>query len=134
MGELGALKRSMAVSRRRGVQRRLNMTAVEAASVAVPSRPEEGASPVRFRRPRRSGAVATVEPVDRTPPPPVFHPLAYRSVIAAWSIDARERWGRRANELEDSGLSWRDAETHAFVEVWNHLRRAGGFADPDQAP
>ena len=55
-------------------------------------------------------------------PPPIFHPLAYRGVVANWPIEWREQWGRRANSLEESGLSWRDAETQAFVEVWNQLR------------
>jgi hypothetical protein len=55
-------------------------------------------------------------------PPPVFHRLAYRGVIANWPVEWRERWGQRANALEESGLSWRDAETQAFVEVWNQLR------------
>ena len=56
-------------------------------------------------------------------PPPIFHPLAYRGVVAEWSVEWRERWGRRANDLEESGLSWRDAETQAFIEVWTQLRR-----------
>ncbi len=30
--------------------------------------------------------------------------------------------GPRANALEENGLSWRDAETQAFVEVWNQFR------------
>jgi hypothetical protein len=55
-------------------------------------------------------------------PPPIFHRLAYRGVVATWPIEWRERWGQRANALEDSGLSWRDAETQAFVEIWNELR------------
>jgi hypothetical protein len=55
-------------------------------------------------------------------PPPVFHPLAYRGVVAEWPIDLREKWGRRANELEESGLTWRDAETQAFIEVWSVAR------------
>jgi hypothetical protein len=59
---------------------------------------------------------------ELTSPPPVFHPLAYRAVVADWPVAWRERWGRRANALEESGLTWRDAETQAFVEVWN-LRR-----------
>jgi hypothetical protein len=45
----------------------------------------------------------------------------------------RERWGRRANALEESGLTWRDAETQAFVEVWN-LRRQEQAADSPPAP
>jgi hypothetical protein len=55
-------------------------------------------------------------------PPPIFHPLAYRGVVANWPIEWREQWGRRANSLEEGGLSWRDAETQAFVEVWNQVR------------
>jgi hypothetical protein len=55
-------------------------------------------------------------------PPPVFHPLAYREVVAGWPVEWRERWGRRANALEENGLSWRDAEAQAFVEVWTQLR------------
>jgi hypothetical protein len=61
-------------------------------------------------------------PVETSSPAPVFHPLAYRGVVAEWPVEWREQWGRRANALEESGLSWRDAETQAFVEVWN-LRR-----------
>ncbi|HEX3451236.1 MAG TPA: hypothetical protein VHS97_23485 [Isosphaeraceae bacterium] len=57
------------------------------------------------------------------PPPPIFHPLAYRGVVAEWPVEWRERWGRRANALEESGLSWRDAEAQAFVEVWKEIRR-----------
>jgi hypothetical protein len=49
-------------------------------------------------------------------------PLPYRTVLADWPDEWRERWGRRANELEDSGLSWRDAEGRAFLEIWNQLR------------
>jgi hypothetical protein len=72
-------------------------------------------------------------------PPPVAPPPAYRHVIAGWSLDWRERWGRRANELEDEGLSWRDAEAQAFVEVWKTARHeqhnvvlAPSEADPER--
>jgi hypothetical protein len=61
-------------------------------------------------------------PVKINPPAPVFHPLAYRGVVAEWPVEWRERWGRRANALEEKGLSWRDAETQAFIEVWGELR------------
>ena len=133
MSEPGTLQRSLAPSRRRGAQPRLGQAAAEPTTLSPATVVEEGPPPVRYRRPRKSTPIAKAEPAkpDRTPPPPVFHPLAYRSVVAAWSLESRERWGRRANELEDTGLSWRDAETQAFVEVWNDLRRAGGFADPD---
>ncbi len=67
---------------------------------------------------------------EATAPPPIFHPLAYRGVVAGWPVEWREQWGLRANELEDSGLPWRDAETQAFVEVWK-LRRQ---VQPPQTP
>ena len=54
---------------------------------------------------------------------PVSHPPAYRGVVATWPDDWRERWGRRANELEEAGLSWRDAEAQAFIETWNLFRQ-----------
>ena len=57
------------------------------------------------------------------PRPRVFPPPAYREVVAGWPDDRRERWGRRANELEEAGLSWRDAEAQAFVEVWSLARQ-----------
>jgi hypothetical protein len=53
---------------------------------------------------------------------PVFHPPEYRRVLANWPDEWREQWGHRANALEENGLSWRDAEAQAFVEVWNRLR------------
>ena len=59
----------------------------------------------------------------------VFHPLAYRGVVADWPVEWRERWGKRANALEDNGLSWRDAETQAFVETWNVFRRRQASKD-----
>jgi hypothetical protein len=53
---------------------------------------------------------------------PVSHPPEYRRVLANWPDEWREQWGRRANALEDGGLSWRDAEAQAFVEVLSQLR------------
>jgi hypothetical protein len=67
------------------------------------------------------------------PPAPVFHPLAYRGVVAEWPVEWRERWGRRANALEEKGLSWRDAEAQAFVEVWNDVRAQQQAAQPATA-
>lgn len=71
--------------------------------------------------------------VEPNSPPPVFHPLAYRGVVAEWPVERREQWGRRANALEESGLSWRDAETQAFVEVWNVIRRQQSAHSPAAA-
>lgn len=113
MSEAIVSRRPAGASRRRGEQRRLRLS------------PPEEPPVVRRRRPERGLATGVAE-VPRPVPPPVFHPLGYRSVVAGWPLDVRERWGRRANEWEDRGLSWRDAETQAFVEVWHDLRRSGG--------
>ncbi len=45
--------------------------------------------------------------------------------LAGWPVESREKWGRRANELEDAGLDWRSAERQAFGEV-KAERSAGG--------
>jgi hypothetical protein len=90
------------------------------------ARPEPQARNFGFRRPvksPRADAGHDSAATARTPAP-IFHPLAYRSVVADWEIDTRKQWGLRANELESAGLSWRDAETQAFVEIWHRLRRA----------
>ena len=84
----------------------------------------------------RPAAIAHAGHETAEPPPQrVFHPPAYRHVVAGWPEDWRERWGRRANDLEESGLSWRDAEAQAFVEVWTQVRQqiqhSGAVAPPD---
>jgi hypothetical protein len=43
--------------------------------------------------------------------------LPWRSVVARWPIDRRQRWGDRANKLQDAGLDWREAERAAFDEL-----------------
>jgi hypothetical protein len=85
---------------------------------------ETGQGPAEGPSAPPSEKSASVEHVSPQPiaPPPIFHPLAYRGVVANWPVEWRERWGRRANALEEGGLPWRDAETQAFVEVWNQVR------------
>jgi hypothetical protein len=89
-----------------------------------PVKPDSEARSSGFRRPTKSAAANPDRTPNGRPPAPKFHPLAYRSVVAGWPDEFRELWGRRANELEETGLSWRDAETQAFVEVWPQFRRS----------
>lgn len=111
MSELRTLKRGRGGPRIRSIQGRLFPwdEGEEAAGAAT-----DGAKPTALAHP---GPAAAAPPPRNAPPP------AYRSVVAGWPEDWRERWGRRANELEEGGLSWRDAESQAFVEVWSQLRR-----------
>ena len=76
-----------------------------------------------------AGAVATgVETsqakAHQVEKPAEIQPLAYRKVLATWPDHWRERWGRRANAIEERGVSWRDAESRAFVEVWSEFRNS----------
>ena len=126
MRELRTLRRARPGPRIRSVQGRLSIelgdedeAGVEKIKIDPPARSSG------FRRPTRSSGKSSGQERSEAPKSsvPVFHPLAYRSVVADWPIEWRERWGRRANDLEETGLSWRDAETQAFVEVWHQLRR-----------
>ena len=43
--------------------------------------------------------------------------LPWRARLADWPDAWRERWGHRANQLEDSGLHWIEAEKQAWNET-----------------
>jgi hypothetical protein len=64
------------------------------------------------------------EPSDPWPcdpallPPPAFGDWPPRAPeLSTWPISWRERWGRRANELEEAGERWRYAERIAFIQI-----------------
>ena len=42
----------------------------------------------------------------------------WRSHLATMSLEARERWGRRANELESEGVRFPESERRAFGEIF----------------
>ena len=132
MRELRTLKRTRPGSRVRSVQGRL--------SIELGDEDEAGGDQLKvepparssgFRRPTKSSGVNQERSLGVRTTAPVFHPLAYRSVVAGWPLEWRELWGRRANVLEETGLSWRDAETQAFVEVWHQYR---GSIEPYSPP
>jgi hypothetical protein len=56
------------------------------------------------------------EPDDRVTPP-VLARRPWRTVVARWPVQWRERWGRRSNELQDRGLPWDAAEWVATCEL-----------------
>ena len=125
MRELRTLKRIRPGSRVRSVQGRLSIEfGDEDAATENPAKPDSAARSSGFRRPAKSAATRPERTPNGRPAAPTFHPLAYRSVVAGWPVEFRELWGQRANELEETGLSWRDAETQAFVEVWPQFRRS----------
>jgi hypothetical protein len=83
---------------------------------------------VRSRKavPRRNGLIQesllatgpeAAEAAPTSADPPGGAGESYRATLAGWPLRWRERWGRRANALEDLGLGWRSAELRAFREV-----------------
>jgi hypothetical protein len=48
--------------------------------------------------------------------------LPWRRRLADWPDEWRERWGVRANALEDEGLDWRSAEERAWSETLKEKR------------
>jgi hypothetical protein len=131
MSELRAPRRASSNfgSRRRSVQGRLSIALGEDGDSDALPRPRTGVRGDGFRRPVKASSPTHRDEGPRRAPP-VFHPLAYRGVVASWTIEDREHWGRRANELEETGLAWRDAEAQAFVETWHRIRRAGPHSEP----
>jgi hypothetical protein len=70
---------------------------------------------------------------DGPGPPPADR--SWRRIVARWPVEWRERWGRRANELQDRGEPWDTAEWIAYGEQAPDLadaERRGEFvrADP----
>ena len=128
--ELRTRKRTRDGSRGRSVQGRLSIEIRnEDEAGGEPAKAEPTAKSSGFRRPpKATGSNQDKSSPGARPAAPAFHPLAYRSVVADWPIAWRELWGRRANELEEGGLSWRDAETQAFVELWHRLQHEGHAA------
>ncbi len=55
-----------------------------------------------------------------------FKAFPYRTALADWPDEWRERWGHRANALEEQGLAWHDAEARAFFEVQQERRAEVG--------
>jgi hypothetical protein len=92
-------------------------------------------TPVRKRSARRSRKVqrmfAGLQPDGEERPDelPVldFRSFPYRTALANWPDEWRERWGHRANALEEAGLSWQDAEARAFFEVQEERRAEVGI-------
>jgi hypothetical protein len=73
-------------------------------------------SMLMLRDPEAAADPAPTAPHAYSGPPPC------RAALVNWPVEWRERWGRLANALEESGLSWQEAEARAFVEVWNQRR------------
>ena len=77
-----------------------------------------GAPPIEAFGPPPVAPVAEPSPPSPDPDPtPLLAPLPWRDVLATWPDPWRKQWGVRANELEDAGHDWREAERLAFDEV-----------------
>ena len=50
---------------------------------------------------------------------PTTPEYSWRTEIATWTDEKREAWGWAANDYEDMGKPWMDAEQLAFEEIRN---------------
>lgn len=50
-------------------------------------------------------------------PPPIRLRPPRLAELATWTTAWRERWGHRANQLQDEGVPWPDHEVQAFDEI-----------------
>jgi hypothetical protein len=62
------------------------------------------------------------ELIELLTPSPRFAPMPWRDALANASIEFRERWGYRANELEEGGMPWREAEEQAYRELMTAIQ------------
>ena len=77
------------------------------------------------------------EPVGSDGPGPPPAGRGWRAAVARWPVEWRERWGRRANEIEAGGEPWHVAEQIAFGELARELadaERRGEAVCTDPAP
>jgi hypothetical protein len=63
-------------------------------------------------------------PVGSAGPGPPPADRVWRQSVATWLVEWRERWGRRANELQDRGDPWYVAEWIAYNEIARDLVEA----------
>ena len=121
MHEVRLRPRKLRIGRVREIQ---GMLAMQGLAAEAEQEESESASTYLMEHTSRSRATKSSPGEPRRGRAADVKPLPYRMVLADWPDEWRERWGRRANDLEDAGLSWRDAEGRAFVEVWSQLRAA----------
>lgn len=106
-------------------------TSVEEGSVGfvgtIPS------DPPTFHEGAKVGESTQEAPTKPTEPPP--RGLPWRQHLPWWPDAWRERWGRRAVELEETGIGWREAEERAFVEILAERAAAPDadvYVEPDE--
>lgn len=58
----------------------------------------------------------------------------WRAILATWPEPWREKWGLRANELEEAGTPWGKAESRAYSEVARERRAARDAAPVELEP
>lgn len=75
--------------------------------------------PTTTRGEPEAAAGATDGPAEAEAPvePPEPPATPWRRFLPGWSEERRERWGKRANELAESGVAWPEDERRAFEEI-----------------
>jgi hypothetical protein len=88
-----------------------------------PSRPVSAGWPPAWMQAELPPPAEKTEGVGGSPPEGAERPWPPRPPeLAYWSPELRERWGRRANELEGRGVEFPESERRAFAEIKASLR------------
>jgi hypothetical protein len=96
----------------------------DAVSVVFVSDPPKESSEILPPDPARPHACEPASPARSDGPGPPPADRSWRIVVARWPVEWRERWGQRANELQDRGEPWDHAEWIAFNELAPDLAAA----------
>ena len=95
------------------------------------SRPKTRKASQRLSRKIQQSFSDLLTPSDESEPEAFpnadFKSFPYRVALANWPDEWRERWGHRANFLEETGMDWQEAESQAFVEVQAQRRNEVGI-------
>jgi hypothetical protein len=84
-------------------------TAAESSAAAAPAGPPAAEPPAARKISHEARALPGYGP------PPADR--SWRRIVACWPLTWRQRWGERANELQDGGEPWDAAEWIAFNEL-----------------
>ncbi len=80
-------------------------------------------------RPARDSGKPRDRPTAKTPETPGHW---WRPLLTCKSVRDRERWGRRANELAESGAKFPEDERRAYIEVFGRPERLPFVAPPPE--
>lgn len=60
---------------------------------------------------------ARIKATCELPPLPEYGPTPWRQYVAVWGDQQRQQWASKAEEYQDAGEHWQEAELKAFLDL-----------------